>query len=328
LDNEITIAPENFDSLASLHSLPDSGLNWNLVFTLPAWLKVWWQHFGNGAQAYIRSVKEGQMIIGLAPLQIRQGEASIIGSVNVCDYQDCVVVPGKEMLFYSVLLDDLLRQGAGGLHLETIRPDSSIALHLLPLALERQYPVEYKQVDVSADMPLAASWEDYLAGLDGKQRHELKRKMRNLGDLGESSYFTVSRREEIPQAIETFLQMFPESRGDKAQFMTGDMAAFFRDLSLALAETGILRFGTLKAGDKAVAMIMYFDYNEGVYLYNSAYDPAFKGMSVGVISKARCIQGSILQGKKRLDFLKGPEQYKSYLGGKEIPLYSCHITLK
>lgn len=74
-------------------------------------------------------------------------------------------------------------------------------------------------------------------------------------------------------------------------------------------------------------MIMYFDYRNNVYLYNSAYDPDYKSLSVGIISKARCIQDSIEKGKRIFDFLKGPEQYKYYLGGKEIPLYNYRISL-
>jgi CelD/BcsL family acetyltransferase involved in cellulose biosynthesis len=328
LISDILIIPEDFNSLSSLFSLSGSTLNWDLVFTLPAWLEVWWQNFGNGADTYIRSVKQQEKVIGIAPLQIRQGLASIIGSVDVCDYQDFIVAPGSESYFYNAVLDDLLRQGVTGLHLETVRPDSSIATHLIPLARERQYPVEYRQVDVSADIQLPSKWEDYLAGLEGKQRHEIKRKMRNLQEIGETSYLTISDKEAIPPAIETFLHMFPESRSDKARFMTDQMLAFFRSLSLALAGIGVLRFGVLKAGDKPVAMVMYFDYQKSIYLYNSAYDPAFKSMSVGVISKARCIQESIEQGKRKFDFLKGPEPYKYYLGGKEVALYSCDITLK
>jgi CelD/BcsL family acetyltransferase involved in cellulose biosynthesis len=106
------------------------------------------------------------------------------------------------------------------------------------------------------------------------------------------------------------------------------MQTFFNSLAKALAEIGVVKFGILEFGKKIVAMIMYFDYNENVYLYNSAYDPDFKSLSVGVISKAKCIQDSIEKGKKRFDFLKGNEQYKYYLGGNEIPLYSCRITLQ
>jgi CelD/BcsL family acetyltransferase involved in cellulose biosynthesis len=322
------VVPEDFDSLFSLWKSGGPVLNWNLVFTLPVWLKVWWEHFGGGAELYLRSVRQEDRITGIAPLQIKQGIASIIGSVSVCDYQDFVLAPGNERFFYNAILDDLLEREVNGLHLETIRPDSTIANYLLPLARERGYPVEYQKVDVSADIRLPSNWDEYLALLDSKQRHEIKRKMRNLQDIGETSYLTIADKEQVPAAIETFLHMFPESRGDKAVFMTGEMQAFFRSLSLAMAGIDILRFGVLRAGDRPTAMVMFFDYDESIYLYNSAYDPAFKSMSVGIISKARCIQESIARRKRKFDFLKGPELYKSHLGGQEIPLYSCRITLK
>jgi CelD/BcsL family acetyltransferase involved in cellulose biosynthesis len=64
-----------------------------------------------------------------------------------------------------------------------------------------------------------------------------------------------------------------------------------------------------------------------VYLYNSAYDPQYSSLSVGVLSKALNIKDSIERGKKRFDFLKGAEQYKYHLGGREVQLSSCQITI-
>ena len=66
-----------------------------------------------------------------------------------------------------------------------------------------------------------------------------------------------------------------------------------------------MRFGTLEFERQPVAMVMYFDYNNNIYLYNSAYDPAYRSLSVGIISKAGCIRDSIEKKKERFDFLKG-----------------------
>jgi CelD/BcsL family acetyltransferase involved in cellulose biosynthesis len=328
LITDLTIAREDFASLTSLYLTPNSKLNWNLVFTLPAWLKVWWQNFASGAELYVRSVKDPDGIIGVAPLQIRNDTAYIIGSVDVCDYQDFIVVPGREIDFFKAVLDDLRQKGVRKLHLETIRPDSTVVKYLMPLAAEYQYQIDYHQSDVSADLDLPSDWEVYLGSLDGKQRHELKRKMRNLQSEGETRYYVVEDKTAVPGAVDQFLHLFPESRGDKAQFMTPEMQAFFRCLATSLAEVGIIGFGVLAMAAKPVAMVMYFDYNNNVYLYNSAYDPAYKLLSVGIISKANSIQDSILKKKKTYDFLKGAERYKYYLGGKEIPLYSCEILLQ
>ena len=131
---DLTITKENFDSLSAFYSNPNLALNWNLVFSLPIWLKVWWQNFGSGAELYIKAAKHGEEIAGIAPLQIRNDVASIIGSVNVCDYQDFIVVPGMETEFYNAILDNLQEKGVERLHLEPIRPDSSIVTHLMPLA--------------------------------------------------------------------------------------------------------------------------------------------------------------------------------------------------
>jgi CelD/BcsL family acetyltransferase involved in cellulose biosynthesis len=224
-------------------------------------------------------------------------------------------------------MDDLQQKGIHDLHLETIRPDSNVVTHLMPLAQERGYEVKYYRTDVSSDINLPKTWEEYLASLDGKQRHEIRRKMRNLQKIGDTNFRCISDKAEIPAALDSFLKLFPESRGDKARFMTGDMQAYFRSLTLALADLGVVCFGVLEHSSQPLAMIMYFDYNDSIYLYNSAYDPNYKSMSVGIISKAYCIKESIENGKQKFDFLKGAEQYKYYLGGREIPLYACHIKI-
>jgi CelD/BcsL family acetyltransferase involved in cellulose biosynthesis len=328
LTNELAVSSEDFNSINSHYHDPGLNLNWNLVFTLPAWLKVWWAHFSSGAELFIRSVRKNDQIIGIAPLQIKGGLASIIGSVNVCDYQDFIISPGYEKEFFSAILDDLNKKGVRRLHLETIRPDSTIVNFLMPLSRELGYQVIYYQTDVSSDIKLPASWEEYLKALDPKQRHELNRKIRNLNEIGQTEYRMIREQTAIPGSIDTFLDLFPESRRDKAEFLTSEMRSFFRSLAISLSEEDAVGFGVLELAGKPLAMVMYFDYNGNIYLYNSAYNPDYKQFSVGIISKALCIRNSLIERKGRFDFLKGPEQYKLYLGGKEIPLFSCEIILK
>ena len=95
-----------------------------------------------------------------------------------------------------------------------------------------------------------------------------------------------------------------------------------------MAETGLLRLGILELDASPVAMIMGFDYDDTMYLYNSAYDHDYSYLSVGLLSKVLCIKESIKRGKQKWDFLKGGEPYKYHIGGREIPLYSCQIVTK
>ncbi|MGB2583301.1 MAG: GNAT family N-acetyltransferase [Dehalococcoidia bacterium] len=322
------LSTQSFESLASSWAELRHRLEWGSVFVLPRWLEVWWHEFGAGAELRLCDVREDGNIIGIAPLKVKDGRASFIGSADVCDYMDFIVAPGKELAFFTVLLDDLRHSGISELYLESLRPDSAALTSLADLARNQGHAVSCTLADVSLDLNLPATWEEYLEMLTPKQRRELGRKLRRLYEAGDIEYNTIKDTESIQEAMDIFLKLLRDSREDKATFMTTRVESFFRSIAEAMAEAGLLRFGILKTNGLPVACVMCFDYNDKVYLYNSGYDPLHSYLSVGLLSKALSIKDSIARGRKTYDFLKGAEEYKYRLGGAEIPVYGCRIVLK
>ncbi|MFC1900433.1 GNAT family N-acetyltransferase [Chloroflexota bacterium] len=322
------ITEESFESLTSVWNQPDNGLNWNSVFILPVWMNTWWQVFGKDTGLHLRAFRQGEKVIGIAPLKVKDGTASFIGSTNVCDYLDFIVAPGKETDFSEAILDDLKENGIKRLELESLRPDSAALTSLAEIAVNRNCEVTIKREDVSVDVELPSSWDEYLQILNSKQRHEVRRKLRRLQEAGQVNYCTIEKSEDVQGVMDTFIKMFTESRDDKADFLTDEMESFFRLLTMILADAGLLKLGVLELDSVPAAMVICFDYNNGMYLYNSGYDPQYTSLSVGVLSKAFCIKESIEAGKERFDFLRGDEVYKYRLGGKEIPIYNCRIEIK
>jgi len=322
-----SVTLESFDSLVS--SWPDlrQRLRWPSVFVLPCWLGVWWQEFGAGAELYLAAVRQGDSVIGIVPLLVQGRDASFIGSPDVCDYLDFVVAPGSEQDFFAILLDNLRQKGISRLDLHSLRPDSTAATDLVSMAEDRGYEVSCKQEDVSFELDLPSTWDEYLAMLSPKQRHEVRRKLRRLQHAGDANYRLVNDSEAIPPILDVFLNLFRKSREDKAAFMTPRMESFFASLAETMGEAGLLNFGVLEFNASPVAALMYLDYKDTVYLYNSGYDPQYGSLSVGLLSKVLCVKDSIERGKKRFDFLKGPETYKYRLGGREVPIYNCQIVL-
>jgi len=323
-----TIKEESFTSLSAYWSGATYNLRWNSVFVLPAWLQTWWQMFGSEADLYLRSVWKDKGIVGVAPLLVRGETASIVGSGDVCDYLDFIVAPGREQDFFTVLLDGLEHEGIKYLELGSLRPDSTVLTDFAELAEQRGCQLVSNKIDVSLELDLPSTWDDYLAVLTGKQRHELKRKLRRLREAGSVDYHCVKVNRDSRDLMDTFLELFSLSREDKADFMTGQMESFFRLLAGAMAEIGLLRFGILELDSIPVAMTMGFDYNGTAYLYNSGYHPGYSYLSVGLLSKALGIKDSIQMGSKKWDFLRGGESYKYDLGGREVPLYTYHVTIK
>jgi len=322
-----TFAVESFDEITSSWDRLRHCLNWSCIFGLPAWLKAWWEAFGGEDQLYLRTLRDGRRVIGFASLMVTSETASFIGSVDVCDYLDFAVAPGEEGNFFEHLLDDLRNRGVRKLELRPVRADSTVLKHLIVVAGNRGYEVNCSPEDVSLELDLPSTWNEYLAILSGKQRHEMRRKLRRLWEADNVEYRCIEVRSPAEDHLDAFLKLFALSKDVKASFMDSRMESFFRSLARAMADIGLLRFGILQVDGIPAAMTMGFDYDDSHYLYNSAYDPQFGFLSVGLLSKVLCLKESIQKGRRRWSFLKGAEPYKYQLGGEEVPLYNCLITI-
>jgi CelD/BcsL family acetyltransferase involved in cellulose biosynthesis len=327
MNHTLNLTEETFANLRARRADASSGLDWPTVFVTPPWLEAWWQTFGGDDDLMLTAVSDGGTQIGIAPLRSGGDVARFVGSPDVCDYLDCIVRPGAEKQFYAALLDGLPGHGIRALELHSLRPESSVMRHLLPLARERGNTVTVTDEDASMELDTFTTWDEYLEALDKKQRHELRRKLRNLDKAGAVSYRSYTGPDDIARQMDTFLTLFTESREDKANFLTASMNGFFRHAVAALAEAGAARVGCLELDGKTVAMLLGFDHGERFNLYNSGYDPACRDLSVGLVCKAYAIGETIGRGM-RYDFLKGREVYKSRLGAREIPIRGVRIGLQ
>jgi hypothetical protein len=272
-------------------------------------------------------VKQREAVIGIAPLCLKEDAACFIGSTDVCDCLDFIVTQGNETAFFNVILDNLVRKGIARLSLSPLRPDSTVLTYLVDLAKDRGHKVSSQPLDVSLELNLPATWEDYLGMLTGKQRHEVRRKLRRLHERGTVTYRTIGGCGDTAGAVSLFLKLFRKN-SEKTAFMTTEMESFFTSLLKTMAQANLLRLGVLELDAKPVAVLVCFAYDGRVYLYNNGYDPDYGSLSVGLMSKVLSIKDSIERGEKIYDFLKGGEAYKYRLGGKEVPLYECQVFLK
>ncbi len=312
--------------ISSWAGLPDS-LKTGGIFTLPGWYSAWYQAFGVKTSPLLGLVEEDNAVIGIAPLKLEEDTASFICEDRLCDYMDFIVSPGREDDFFNVLLDELKKRGVRHLELKALRPDSTVLTSLTGVARQRQDRVACQKYDVSLELILPETWDAYLAALSAKQRHEVERKTRRLQESGVANFRVFHNSQDIMARMDTFITLFRQSRRDKAQFMTHQMETFFKLLARNMSREGLLRLGFLEIDSLPVAAVAYFDYNNTTYLYNSGYDPSYRWLSVGLLSKVLCIKDSIERKKSKFDFLRGAEVYKYRLGGTEVPLYWCHITL-
>ncbi|MFC1815783.1 GNAT family N-acetyltransferase [Thermodesulfobacteriota bacterium] len=315
------------DSIFAHWQRAGSFLPWDCLFVLPVWLKTWWNNFGRSDALYLLSIRHKGRTIGISPLQRSGDRVRLIGDENVCDHLDFIVAPDNSAEFYRILLNYLKQDGVKRLELKPVRSDSSVMAQLLPVAEKTGCRVSYQGNDMSFELALPGSWDDYLNILNGKERHEIRRKLRRLYEAGQISYRLVDDAFTVKKEMEIFLELFRSNRSDKAEFMNEQMASFIRGLAEALSAAGILKLFFLYLDERPVAATLCFNYQSTMYLYNNGYDNRFGPLSVGLLGKVLSIKESIQSGNKIYDFLKGTEVYKKRLGGQPIQLYQCLIEL-
>ena len=290
------------------------------------WQRVWLDEVGDGAFPQILKIVDGEETLGMASLR-REGDAlTFVGDEDLCDYNDFLILPGHEQPFFDALLDYLETTEWSELRLFSLVEESP-TLKLLPEAARlKGLNVEIVQQEVCPGRQLPEEWEEYVAGLRKKHRHELRRKLRRLNTAEGVRWYSLTEPDEVEAAMDDFLELLAMSRQDKAEFLTPQREKFFRSLASSLSREGMLSLFFMEIQGKRVASAMTFDYGGSLLLYNSGFNPDFGYYSVGLLLKALSVKSAIEDGKSYYDFLRGNERYKYHLGGVDKPIYNMVVT--
>jgi len=174
--------------------------------------------------------------------------------------------------------------------------------------------------DVSVNLQLSGSYEEYLASLTKKRRHELKRKKRIFSDSLKIYSLQESNSKEN---FDAFISQHQQSSGEKGSFMTKENIEYFE--LLYQLPGWKLYYLQSDLGDLSYAFV--FENIDGVYLYNSSKNPEFDHLNPGIVLIDLIVQKLIDEKKVFFDFLKGTERYKFDLGGNAVQLYDVVFKL-
>ena len=286
--------------------------------------KDWWATRGGGewqdAELLIVTAHEGDTLVGVAPLffttQTEKPSLLLVGAVEISDYLDIIALPGKLNPFLAALLDFLeeLDLPWQELVLHNLLDDSPSLPALQALAGRLGKECRVGVLQRSPYIPLPTDWETYLAGVDKKQRHEIRRKMRRAAELEvPASLYIVEDAASLDAEIEAFLGLMAQDEA-KARFLTGPMREQMRQTMRMAFTCGCLNLAFLQFGNEKAAAYLSFDYLNRIWVYNSGFNPRYFETSPGWVLLGHMIQWAISNGREALDFMRGDEEYKYRFG--------------
>lgn len=284
----------------------------------------WWEQHGGSewqdAQLVLVSAREGDKLIGIAPLFIAEYEGKpallLIGSIEISDYLDLIVRLDDHARFITGLLDFLASSSAdnwSSLDWYNL-PDSSPTLAALKMEAESRGWTHHEEIyRPTPRIALNGDFEEYLSRVEKKQRHEIRRKLRRAEESGRGVRWFISDMADPEAEIDSFLGLMEHDQG-KAGFLREPMRAQMRAVIRAAHENGWLWLAFLEADGQRIAASLNFDYGNKLWGYNAGVNRAFMDLSPGWVLLTYILQWCCENGRIEFDFMRGDEEYKYRFG--------------
>ena len=303
------------------------------IFATPEWNRVWWDEFKDNKELFLLTMRADGEVVALVPLyrKVENGRKVLrfVGGIDLTDYLGPVCSLEERDEVARTLVDWLIHTDVewDEFDAHNMPVPFAFADYLVDWVDRAGFEYTLDQEETSAVLVLPDSWDAYLASLDSKNRHELKRKRRRLGRDHPDARFRTATDDTLQQDLRTFIDMHRGAEGHKGHFMRPEIATFFERMARELAPLGWLRLDLLEVGDRAVASTFGFRLGHTFYLYNSAYEPEAARLSPGFALVSELLKRSIEDPEIEIfDFLRGPERYKYQLGAEAVPLHNVRIS--
>ena len=290
-------------------------------FHAPEYLKLYWEEFGERPEHLLFAFAEEDdgTQVGACAFERFGTTLRFLGGTEITDYMGPVRLPerhdaiAKELWAALLTRDDWAEADLWGL------PEDRPWLGLLQEAAAAQ-GLSTKLADdhdgVAPFLPLEPTWDEYLAGLSSKMRHEIKRKAKKLEAEAGPYRIEAATDQTLMPLLDRFVELHQMSEGPKGVFMVPGMEIFFRRLGEAFCASGIFRLTFIEVGGMKAAGTIGFSFGGTYFLYNSAFDREWQQLAPGMVLVAEDIRQAIEEGCNTFDLLKGDFSYKYRFGAR------------
>ncbi|MBG7609903.1 MAG: GNAT family N-acetyltransferase [Anaerolineae bacterium] len=319
---------DQFNSLASEWNQLLTTSATNVPFMRHEYLSAWWHTLGGGewpqGELYIviAQTNDGHLLAA-APLFLtnqKSGERTLmfLGSYEISDYLDFISPADQLAPFLSSLFAHLCGPDSPAwdvIDLYNILDQSNSLNELKIIAGAHNLSIDQEVMQPAPHIALASNWEDYLSGLQGKQRREIRRKMKRAATHFEPvNWYIVEQESTLDEEINAFFKLMAYAP-EKDAFLTKVMISQMRSAVHTAFQAGWLQLAFIEIGGEKAAAYLNFDYDNKIWVYNSGINWSYRELSPGWVLLGHLIQWAIDNGRSTFDMMRGDEVYKYRFGG-------------
>ena len=311
----------------------------DLPFLRHEFLTTWWNTLGGGEWSsgelhIVTGWEDADNLIAIAPFFLttnRENKHALmfLGSIEISDYLDLIVPSNQLDAFIEAMLAYLTGPEAPDwevLDLYNLLDDSDTIPTLEAAAKKLSLNYSLEKLQPAPRIALAEDWDAYLMSIDGKQRREIRRKLRRAeGFYMPVDWYLVEDESKLDEDIDAFLDLMAYD-SEKEAFLTEVMKSQMRASVHAGFKAGWAQLAFLTIGEEKACAYLNFDYGGQIWVYNSGINFKFMELSPGWVLLAYLIQWAIDQGRENFDMMRGNEVYKYRFGGVDRFIMRVQIT--
>jgi CelD/BcsL family acetyltransferase involved in cellulose biosynthesis len=292
------------------------------IFHTPDFLKLYWEEFGEEPEHLLLAFGEDDAgaQVAAAAFELIGDTLRFLGGTEVTDYMGPVGTPDARAGFAHELWAGLLaRDDWREADLRGLHENSAWLSELREAAAGHGLAVEATddQNGVAPVLDLPSTWDEYLAQIPSKLRHEIRRKAKKLEAEAGPFRIETATEETLLPLLDRFVELHRMSEGPKGVFMVPGMEIFFRRLGQTFCEQGVFRLSFIRVREELAAGTIGFSFDGTYSLYNSAFDRKWQQLAPGMVLVAEDIRQAIEEGSAVFDFLKGDYAYKYRFGARK-----------
>lgn len=317
----------------------------NTVTLTHQWQLTWWDVFSQGRELFVLLAREGENLVGIAPLlqrrvrrfgvPLRRLEFLASGedeADEICsDYLDFIIETGRESEVVGAMLDFLAHDKSWDELLLTDISGESPNLQPLRNGSDLHgFSLEVTREQTCIFVPLPASRDELLTTISSQKRKRLNKDRRTVAENGMRVEVTDSG-DGFETAFETLVQLHQErwtSRGFPGSFSSAKFLRFHRELAPQMIERGWLKIWVLWQEDAPLCAVYDFVYGGKIFHYQSGLSGLETPLlQPGMLIRDFALQDGIQRGLRECDFLKGEVGgYKMSWGGQTRPILQLRIA--
>jgi CelD/BcsL family acetyltransferase involved in cellulose biosynthesis len=292
-------------------------------FVTHEWIRAWWESFGGNRTMHIVVVREGETVVGIAPMLedterfygFKLRKLTFIWNSHVprCDF----IVAGRRLDVYRALWDYIASQGKRWdlLLLPQLPENSPTLTWFKELATAGGYLACTWSADASPYVPISGTWEDYFESLPQNHRSNLHSRAARLASVGTVELEPMSGEAgDVRTALDEGFQIEAAAgrvATGSAVIADAGVRMFYSKLVQNSGIRNLVRLQFLRAGSKRIAFNLSLQYASSMYLIKGSHLPEYSAYSPFNILASKNLEHCFREGLQRYDFLGKEEEWKS-----------------